>query len=83
MDDLEGVGVGVVDAPLGVAQRVFEDVDLDPVVGERAGLVEPECLQIARDDSNAATPPASIAETKSVRFSNGVSPAAQRPSRPA
>ena len=32
VDDLEGAGIGVVDAPLLVRERVFQDVDLDPVV---------------------------------------------------
>ena len=84
VDDLEGAGVRIVDAPLFRRQRVFENLDLDPVIGERAGLVEPERLQVAlATTSIAATPPASIADTKSVRVSNGVSPAAHRPSRPA
>ena len=47
VDDLEGAGIGVVDAPLFGRQRVFEDFDLDPVIGERAGLVEAERLQVA------------------------------------
>ena len=48
VDDLEGAGIGVVDAPLLVRERVLEDVDLDPVVAERAGLVEAEGLEVAR-----------------------------------
>ena len=48
VDDLEGSGVGIVDAPLLVRERVLQDVDLDPVIGERAGLVEAEGLQVAR-----------------------------------
>ena len=31
VDDLEGAGIGVVDAPLFRRQLVFEDLDLDPV----------------------------------------------------
>ncbi len=38
VDDLERAGVSIVDTPLGVAQRMLQDVDLDPVIGERAGL---------------------------------------------
>ncbi len=49
LDDLEGAGIRVADAPLGVAERVLQDVDLDAVVGKRASLVEPEGLQVARD----------------------------------
>ena len=30
-------------------ERVFEDVDLDPVIGQRPGLVEAERLQVPRD----------------------------------
>ena len=49
VDDLEGAGIGVVDAPLFRRQLVFEDLDLDAVIGERPGLVEAEGLEIARD----------------------------------
>ena len=35
VDDLEGAGIGVVDAPLLGRERMFEDVDLDAVIGER------------------------------------------------
>ena len=49
VDDLEGAGIGVVDAPLLGRQRVFEGLDLDPVIGERPGLVEAERLQVPRD----------------------------------
>ena len=49
VDDLEGVGVGVVDAPLLRGERMFEDVDLDALVGEGAGLVEAEGLEVAGD----------------------------------
>ena len=83
VNDLEGAGVRIVDAPLLGTERVFENLDLDPVIGERAGLVEPERLQVPRDHLHRGDPPASMAETKSVRVSNGVSPAAHRPSRPA
>ena len=47
MDHLEGAGIGVVDAPLLGCQGMFEQLDLDPVIAERTGLVEPERLQIA------------------------------------
>ena len=46
VDDLEGAGIGVVDAPLFRRERVFEGLDLDAVIGERPGLVEAEGLQI-------------------------------------
>ena len=49
VDDLEGAGIGVVDAPLFRRQLVFEDLDLDPVIGEGPGLVEAEGLQVARN----------------------------------
>ena len=48
VDHLEGAGIGVVDAPLFGRERMFERLDLDPVIAERTGLVEPEGLQIAR-----------------------------------
>ena len=47
VDHLEGPGIGVVDAPLLGRERMFEQLDLDPVIAERTGLVEPEGLQIA------------------------------------
>ena len=47
VDHLEGAGIGVVDAPLFGRERMFEQLDLDPVIAERTGLVEPEGLQIA------------------------------------
>ena len=47
VDHLEGPGIGVVDAPLFGRERMFERLDLDPVIAERTGLVEPEGLQIA------------------------------------
>ena len=49
VDDLEGAGIGVVDAPLLRRQRMFEGLDLDPVIGERPGLVEAEGFQVARN----------------------------------
>ena len=56
MDDPERPRVTVPDLALGFGQRVFEDVDLDAVVGERAGLVEPEGLQVAGDDLHGGYP---------------------------
>ena len=47
VDHLEGPGISVVDAPLFGRERMFERLDLDPVIAERTGLVEPEGLQIA------------------------------------
>ena len=47
VDHLEGAGIGVVDAPLFGRERMFERLDLDPVIAERTGLVEPEGFQIA------------------------------------
>ena len=49
VNDLEGLGIGIVDAPLFRRQRMLQDVDLDTVVAERPGLVEAEGLEIARD----------------------------------
>ena len=47
VDHLEGPSIGVVDAPLLRCQGMFEQLNLDPVIAERTGLVEPECFQIA------------------------------------
>ena len=38
VDHLEGPGIGVVDAPLLGRERMFEQLDLDPVIAERTGL---------------------------------------------
>ena len=46
---LKRVRVGVVDAGLFGGEGVFEDIDFDPVIGERAGLVEAERLEVAGD----------------------------------
>ena len=47
MDDLEGACIGVVDPDLLGAERVLDDLVLDTLVGERAGGVEAERLQVA------------------------------------
>ena len=49
VDDLERVGVLVVDGALLAGQRVPQHVDLDPVVGQGARLVQAQRLQIAGD----------------------------------
>ena len=49
VNDLEGLGIGIVDAPLFRRQRMLQDIDLDAVIAERAGLVEAERLEIARN----------------------------------
>ena len=47
MDDRERAGIGVVDAPLLVGERVLDQLVFDAVIGERAGGVEPERPEIA------------------------------------
>ena len=47
VDDLEGVGIGVVDADLLGREPVLDDLVFDPLEGERAGGVETERLQVA------------------------------------
>ena len=47
VDDLERVGIGIVDADLLVGQRVLEQVVFDAVIGERARRIEAERLEIA------------------------------------
>ena len=47
VDDREGAGIGVVDAPLLVGERVLDQLVFDAVIGERAGGVEPERPEIA------------------------------------
>jgi len=49
MDDGEGLGVGVIDAPLFVGELVFNQLVFDTVIGERPGGVEAERTQIARE----------------------------------
>ncbi len=48
MDDREGVGVGVVDRGLFRRQRMLDEFVGYPIVGERAGGVETEGPQVAR-----------------------------------
>ncbi len=56
VDYFERPGVRVVDAPLRIGQRMLQDVDLDAVIGERPGLIEPERLEIARDHLQRGDP---------------------------
>ena len=48
VNDLEGAGIGVVDADLFGRELVLDKLVFDAVVGERAGRIEAERLQIAR-----------------------------------
>ena len=48
MDDREGAGIGVVDADLLGRELVLDQLVLDALVGQRAGGVEAERLEIAR-----------------------------------
>ena len=47
VDDLEGAGIGVVDADLLGRERVLDQLVLDALVGERPGGIEAERLEIA------------------------------------
>ena len=49
MDDLEGAGIGVIDADLLGRELVLQHLDLDALVGERARGVEAERLEVARE----------------------------------
>jgi hypothetical protein len=48
MNHLKGAGIGVVDAPLLGREGVLDELVLDTRVGKRAGGVEAEALEIAR-----------------------------------
>ena len=48
MDDREGAGVGVVDADLLKRELVLDKLLFDAFVGERAGGIETERLQVTR-----------------------------------
>jgi hypothetical protein len=48
VNDLEGAGVGVVDAALLGRKCVLDQLVLHALVGERTGRVETEALEIAR-----------------------------------
>jgi hypothetical protein len=50
VDDLEGAGIGVVDADLLGGEPVFDQLVFDPLVGERPGGVEAERLQVAGEN---------------------------------
>ena len=47
VDDLEGVGIGIVDADLLVGQFVLEQVVFDAVIGERTRRIEAERFEVA------------------------------------
>ncbi len=47
VDDLEGAGVGIVDANLLGSQRMLDQFVLDALVGQRTGRIEAERLQVA------------------------------------
>src|SRR3546814_8917238 len=49
VDDLEGIGVRIVDRDLLRRQVMLDDLVDDPLVGERAGGVETERLEVARN----------------------------------
>src|SRR3546814_7823013 len=49
MDDGEGPGIGIVDAGLLGGEPMLDQLVLDAIVGERAGRVEAERAQIARE----------------------------------
>ena len=48
MNDREGAGIGVVDADLLGCEPMFDQLVFDAFIGERAGRIEAERLQIAR-----------------------------------
>ena len=48
VDDLEGAGIGIVDAALPGRQRVLDELVLDALIGERPSRVEAEALEVAR-----------------------------------
>ena len=56
MNDRPGVGIGIVDRDLRVAQAVFEQLVLDPGKRQRAGGVEPQSFQVARDQLHGRDP---------------------------
>ena len=56
VNDPEGAGVAVPDIALGRRQAVFEDVDFDAAVRQRARLVEAEGFEIPRDDFHRGDP---------------------------
>ena len=49
MDDLEGAGIGIIDADLLGRELVLDQLVFDPLVGERARGVEAERLEVARE----------------------------------
>src|SRR3546814_15475721 len=55
VDDLEGGGIAVVDAPLFARQRMFEQFIFDAVEGQRTRCVKSERLQVAREQDRKST----------------------------
>ena len=56
MDDLEGAGIGVVDADLLGRERVLQHLHLDALIGERARGIEAERLEVARQHLHRGDP---------------------------
>ena len=59
MDDCPSTGIGVINRDLIVTQAMLEDFVFDPGKRQCSGCIEPECLQIARDQfhrSDTAVP---------------------------
>jgi hypothetical protein len=56
VDDLEGAGIGVVDANLLGREAVFDELAFDPLIGERTGRVEAERLEVAGEHLHRGDP---------------------------
>ena len=56
VDDLEGAGVGVIDADLLRRELVLQHLDLDAGVGKRTRRIEAERLEIARQHLHGGDP---------------------------
>src|SRR3546814_7197242 len=54
MDDLEGPGIGVVDAGLSGRQPMFEHFIFDAVERQRPGRIEAKRLQVARSEEHTS-----------------------------
>ena len=56
MDDAESAGIGVVDGDLLVGELMLDELVLDAFIGQRAGGIEAERLQVAGQDFHGGDP---------------------------
>src|SRR5258708_1503756 len=81
VNDRERTGIGVVDADLFWRELVFDQFVFDALIGERAGGVETERLEVARQHLHGRDTTLLVASTNSARVRNGKSLPPHSPNR--